>query len=72
MTGEITLTGNVLPIGGLKEKILGGKRAGIKTVIAPATNKVDVEEDFPDGIDGIMNMIYVENAEDVLKNALEK
>ncbi len=72
MTGEITLTGNVLPIGGLKEKILGGKRAGIKTVIAPAPNKVDVEEDFPDGIDGIMNMVYVENADDVLKNALEK
>lgn len=48
MTGEITLRGRVLPIGGLKEKILAAKSAGIKTVIVPARNKRDVEDISPE------------------------
>jgi ATP-dependent Lon protease len=71
MTGEITLTGQVLPIGGLKEKALAAQRAGLARVIAPALNEPDLE-DFPDAlIDGI-EFVFVESIDAVLEEALEQ
>ena len=71
MTGEITLRGRVLPIGGLKEKTLAAKNAGIKTVLVPHKNEKDIAE-ISDEILGGLKIIYVENMEDVLKEALVK
>jgi len=71
MTGEITLRGLVLPIGGLKEKLLAAHRAGIKTVVIPIENKKDLI-DIPDTILKNMNIIPVKNVEEVLKIALTK
>jgi ATP-dependent Lon protease len=70
MTGEITLTGQVLPIGGLKEKSLAAQRAGIKRVIVPERNKGDVEE-IPKHELGELEFIYAEEIGDVLGVALE-
>ncbi len=70
MTGEITLRGRVLPIGGLKEKTLAAKRAGIHTVIAPRRNQRDVEE-FTEELRKAMNFIYVDTMDEVLNHALE-
>lgn len=70
MTGEITLRGRVLPIGGLKEKTLAAKKAGIKTVLFPADNIKDLEEIPQDVRDSLM-MIPVEHADQVLMHALE-
>ena len=50
MTGEISLVGQVLPVGGLKEKILAAHRAGIKTIIAPSANRADIEENVPESV----------------------
>jgi ATP-dependent Lon protease len=69
MTGEITLRGLVLPVGGLKEKLLAAKQAGIKTVILPARNKKDIPDIRPETIKGL-KLLFAENAEDVLKLAL--
>ena len=71
MTGEITLRGKVLPVGGIKAKVLAAKRAGIKTVILCATNKKDIHEIKEDYIEGL-KIIYVERMEEVLEHALEK
>lgn len=71
MTGEITLRGNVLPIGGVKEKILAARRARIKTVIIPAPNKRDLE-DLPQEVLDDLNFIYVENVREVFKEALRE
>ncbi len=68
MTGEITLRGRVLPIGGLKEKILAAKSAGIKTVLVPAKNKRDVEEISAEIRKGI-RIVYVEQMKEVLEAA---
>ncbi|MCL1804277.1 MAG: endopeptidase La [Eubacteriaceae bacterium] len=64
MTGEITLTGRVLPIGGLKEKLLAANRAQITRVIVPRDNKVDIEE-IPEKITGKMEICYAEHIHDV-------
>ena len=68
MTGEITLRGRVLPIGGLKEKILAAKNAGIKTVIVPAKNKRDVEEISPEIKKGL-RIVYAETMKEVIEVA---
>ena len=68
MTGEITLRGRVLPIGGLKEKLLAAKTAGMKTVLVPKENEKDVEEisrEIKNGLD----IILVESMEEVIKHA---
>nr|WP_024835311.1 endopeptidase La [Clostridium sp. 12(A)] len=69
MTGEITLRGAVLPIGGLKEKLLGAQRAGIKKVLIPKDNLVDLK-DVPDEVKKDLTVIAVETVEDVLKETL--
>jgi len=69
MTGEITLRGRVLPIGGLKEKLLAALRSGIKTVIIPKKNHKDLV-DIPDNIKKKLKIILVDNVEEVLPNAL--
>ncbi|HQY68671.1 MAG TPA: endopeptidase La [Pyrinomonadaceae bacterium] len=71
MTGEITLRGNVLPIGGVKEKLLAARRAKIKTVIMPAPNKRDLE-DMPQEILDDLTFIFVENVLEVFDAALRK
>ncbi|HLY92788.1 MAG TPA: endopeptidase La, partial [Candidatus Angelobacter sp.] len=71
MTGEITLRGKVLPIGGLKEKLLAALRAGIKEAIVPKENEKDLPE-VPENIRGQMKIHLVENMDQVLKVALEK
>ncbi|MDR3740655.1 MAG: endopeptidase La [Terracidiphilus sp.] len=70
MTGEVTLSGNVLPVGGIKEKFLAARRAGITTVILPADNRQDVEEDLtPEMTEGV-TIHYAKHIEDVLAVAL--
>ena len=71
MTGEITLRGLVLPIGGLKEKLLAAHRAGIKKVLIPVENKKDLAE-VPEIVKNTMEIISVKNVEEVLKVALTK
>lgn len=70
MTGEITLRGNVLPVGGIKEKILAAKRSGIKTVILPKKNEKDISE-VPDEIKKELKFIFVENIEEAIKEAID-
>jgi len=70
MTGEITLSGNVLPVGGIKEKFLAARRAGIETIILPAENRQDVEEDLTPELIGGVNIHYASRIEDVLAVAL--
>jgi ATP-dependent Lon protease len=71
MTGEITLKGKVLPVGGIKEKILAAKRAGIKDIILSKKNKKDIDDITPSYLTGLQ-FHYVETADDVLKIALLK
>jgi len=70
MTGEITLSGNVLPVGGIKEKFLAARRAGVETIILPAENRQNVEEDLtPEMMEGV-TVHYARHIEDVLAIAL--
>ncbi len=69
MTGEITLRGLVLPIGGLKEKLLAAKEAGIKTVILPSRNKKDIADIRPETIKGL-ELLFVDTTDEVRKIAL--
>jgi ATP-dependent Lon protease len=71
MTGEITLRGRVLPIGGLKEKVLAAKRAGIKKIILPFENEKDLEE-IPDAVRKNMQFVLAVSMDDVLPHALVK
>jgi ATP-dependent Lon protease len=70
MTGEVTLRGRVLPIGGLKEKTLAAKQAGIKTVILPERNRKDLVEVPDDAKDGL-EFIFVDHVDEVLDRALK-
>ena len=71
MTGEITLTGQVLPIGGLKEKALAAQRGGIRTVIAPALNEQDADE-IPEHLRKDLEFVFVSTVEDALEVALQR
>jgi ATP-dependent Lon protease len=71
MTGEITLRGNVLPVGGVKEKVLAARRAGVKKMIMPAANKKDLVE-IPKKVISDMKFIFVEDVKEVLGQALVK
>lgn len=69
MTGEITLTGRVLPIGGLKEKSMAAFRAGIDTIIVPRGNEMDIEK-IPKSIKHKLNIVLAENIDEVLSNSI--
>ena len=71
MTGEITLRGEVLPIGGLKEKLLAAHRGGIKTVLIPKENVKDLQE-IPDEVKGAIEILPVQWFDEVLDRALER
>ena len=71
MTGELTLRGKVLPIGGVKEKVLAAHRAGIKTLLLPRQNERDFLEDVPPELRDELDVIFVDTAEEVLQHALQ-
>jgi ATP-dependent Lon protease len=71
MTGEVTLSGRVLPVGGIKEKVLGARRAGIKTVILPKRNEKSLIEDVPSQVREGMTFHLVDTVDQVLNLALE-
>jgi ATP-dependent Lon protease len=71
MTGEVTLSGKVLPVGGIKEKVLAAKRAGIKTIILPERNRKDLMEDIPAELRKGMSFIFAKNVSEVLDAALQ-
>ncbi|MBN1483965.1 MAG: endopeptidase La [Chloroflexia bacterium] len=70
MTGEITLRGRVLPVGGIKEKVLAARRAGIKTVILPQRNEANLLEEVPQELRQDMQFVFVETVDEVWKAAL--
>ncbi len=69
MTGEITLRGKILPVGGIKEKVLAAKRAGIATVVLPEQNRQDVDEVQPELLEGL-HLEYVERIDEALGHTL--
>ena len=71
MTGEITLRGKVLPVGGIKEKVLAAYRAGIRTILLPKDNKADVDE-IPSNISKQINCVYLSMARETLDHAFDK
>jgi ATP-dependent Lon protease len=72
MTGEISLSGRVLPVGGIKEKVLAAHRAGIRTVVLPKRNEKNLMEDVPAAVRDVMTVRLAESVEDVLEAALEQ
>ena len=70
MTGEITLSGRVLPVGGIKEKVLAAHRLGIKEVILPKRNEKAVKEDLPENVRNDLKIHLVSSIEEVLELAL--
>jgi ATP-dependent Lon protease len=72
MTGEISLSGRVLPVGGIKEKVLAAHRAGIRTVVLPKRNEKNLLEDVPSAVRDVMTVRLAESIEDVLEAALEQ
>ena len=70
MTGELTLTGRVMAIGGVKEKVLGALRAGIERIVLPKDNEGDVSE-LPDSVTESLEFVYAETLDDVLAVALK-
>lgn len=71
MTGEISLRGNVLPVGGIKEKVLAAHRAGIREVLLPKRNERDVSE-VPDSVRGAVAFRFVDRIEDALAHTLKR
>jgi ATP-dependent Lon protease len=69
MTGEITLRGQVLPVGGIKEKVLAASRAGLTTIILPRRNEGDLE-DVPEAVREKLHFVFAERVEDVVNTAL--
>lgn len=70
MTGEMTLRGKVLPVGGIKEKVISAHRAGIQKVILPLANRKDVDQDVPKDLLKRIEFVFVEDAWQVLDAAL--
>ena len=70
MTGEITLRGKVLPVGGIKEKVLAANRAGVKKVILPEENEKDIEE-VPEFVREAMEFVFVKDANEVMQQVLK-
>ena len=71
MTGEITLRGKVLPVGGIKEKVLAAHRAGVRLIILPAENRKDVLEDIPEDVRADIEFVYVKEIAEALSVALD-
>jgi ATP-dependent Lon protease len=71
MTGEITLRGKVLPVGGVKEKVLGAHRAGLRTVLVPRRNEADLEE-LPEQVRREMQFVPLDNLDEALEIVLTK
>lgn len=71
MTGEVTLRGNVLPVGGIKEKVLAAHRAGVRTVLLPFENERDIDE-IPENVREQINFVLIKNVDEALKEALVK
>ncbi len=72
MTGEITLTGRVLPVGGIKEKVLAARRAGIRELILPERNRKDVDEDVPPQVKENLEFHFVQSLDEVLERAIDR
>jgi ATP-dependent Lon protease len=70
MTGEITLRGQVMPVGGIKEKVLAAHRSGLRKVVLPKRNEADLE-DLPDEVQKEMTFVLAETVDEVLEAALE-
>ena len=71
MTGEITLRGKVLPVGGIKEKVLAAHRAGIRTILLPKENEADID-DIPQTVRKTLHFVLLERAQEALEYALAK